>query len=197
MEIAMEKLLITKEQLDAQGYYAASHSIEFTGQIEIAPALGCVKFRGSLIGSMSIFAGAGSGIEAGGGIKAGDGIKAGWGIEAGGGIEAGDGIKAGSGIKAGEGIEAGSGIEAGDGIKAGEGIKAGSGIEAGWGIEAGLQIVAKTIISAKFRIFAGLCIWRLPNVKETAITAQCIEGEVCYGKVKLLPAGIKKAATKE
>ena len=89
MEITMEKLLITKEQLDAQGYYAASHSIEFAGQIEIAPALGCVKFRGFLISSMSIFAGAGSGIKAGWGIKAGDGIKAGgW-------IEAGEGIKAG------------------------------------------------------------------------------------------------------
>jgi len=54
--------------------------------------------------------------------------------------------------------------------------KAGSGIEAGWGIE------AKTL-SAKLRIFAGLCSWRLPNPHEMEIRAKVLSGEVCYGTV--------------
>ena len=137
MEIAMEKLLITKEQLDAQGYYTASDSIDFEGQIHIAAGLGSVKFRGQLIASLSII------------------------------------------VESGSGIEAGLRIEAGDGIKA------------------GLQILAKTIISTKLRIFAGLCLRRVPKLEETTIRAQRVEGTVCYGKVELLPAGTKKAAARK
>ena len=84
-------------------------------------------------------------------------------------------------IEAGSGIEAGEGIEAGSGIKAGWGIKAGSGIEAGWGIEAGFQIYAKWI-SSKLRIFAGLCIWRLPTAKEQKIRAELRDGVIAFGE---------------
>ena len=70
---------------------------------------------------------------------------------------------------------------------------AGSGIKAGSGIEAGFQISAKKTISAKLRVFAGLCIWRLPNRSETTITAQRVEGTVCFGDVKLLAADTAEA----
>ena len=89
--------------------------------------------------------------------------------------------KAGSGIEAGWGIEAGSDIKAGWGIKAGEGIEAGWGIKAGWGIEAGLKISAKWI-TAKLRIFAGLCLWRIPTEEETEVAAELREGVIAFGK---------------
>ena len=86
----------------------------------------------------------------------------------------------GSGIEAGWGIKAGSGIKAGDGIEAGWGIEAGSGIKAGWGIEAGLSISAKWL-SARLRIFAGLCLWRLPTDEEQQIRAEIRDGTVAFG----------------
>ena len=77
--------------------------------------------------------------------------------------------------------KAGSGIEAGEGIKAGEGIEAGWGIEAGSGIEAGFSILAQVVI-ARLRIFAGLCLWRLPRDEEKQVRAKHIEGELCFGE---------------
>ena len=66
---------------------------------------------------------------------------------------------------------------------AGTGIKAGMGIRAGEGIEAGLSIVCKTL-NAKLRIFAGLCIWRMPNAEEMQIRCERLEsGEICYGEL--------------
>ena len=93
---------------------------------------------------------------------------------------------AGSGIKAGEGIEAGWGIEAGEGIEAGSGIEAGLGIEAGWGIEAGLGIEAGWGIEAKWfdiklRIFAGLCMSRLPRPEELEIRGELRQGIIAHG----------------
>jgi hypothetical protein len=86
------------------------------------------------------------------------------------------------------GIEAGSGIKAGQGIEAGRGIKAGSGIEAGWGIEAGFSILCQAGLAAKLRIFAGLCIWRSPELEEQVIEcAELTEGTVCFGEVRLSP----------
>ena len=118
--------------------------------------------------------------------EAGSGIKAGEGIEAGKGIEAGLGIEAGEGIKAGWGIEAGKGIKAGKGIEAGEGIKAGKGIEAGWGIEAGKGILCKWI-STPLRIFAGICIWKIPNKNEIEIRCSEIRGGIiAYGELVLI-----------
>ena len=108
----MKTKQITKSDLDAYNYYAASDSLEFDGNIEVESLLGWVRFRGSVSATGSVVTKAGSGIEAGLGIKAGLGIEAGWGIKAGWGIEAGLGIEAGWGIKAGEGIEAGEGIKA-------------------------------------------------------------------------------------
>ena len=168
----METLVLTKKDFDDSNNYIGSHDLaSLNMNLEIEANLGWVKFiRINVLGF--IFAKAGSGIEAGLGIKAGSGIKAGWGIEAG------LGIKAGSGIEAGWGIEAGSGIEAGWGIKA------------GWGIEAGWGITCKTILSIRLRIFAGLCLWRLPAKEEQQITCGKLEsGDVCYGE--LIETGVK------
>jgi hypothetical protein len=207
----MKTYKITKSDLDADNFYKGASN--FDGHVEADENLELVKFKSSFtaLGYIYFKAGsgieAGEGIEAGWGIKAGEGIEAGWGIEAGLGIEAGSGIKAGEGIEAGLGIEAGSGIKAGEGIEAGggieaglgieagsgikagwgieagEGIKAGEGIEAGGGIEAGLSIICKTI-SAKFRIFAGLCIWKLPEQNETEIkTEELISGTIAFGNL--------------
>jgi len=80
--------------------------------------------------------------------------------------------------KAGTGIEAGWGIKAGWGIEAGEGIEAGTGIKAGWGIS------CKLTLSIGLRIFAGLCLWRLPTAEEKKITCGKLEkGDVCYGEL--------------
>ena len=75
----------------------------------------------------------------------------------------------------------GSGIKAGDSIKAGGGIEAGSGIKAGLGIEAGLGIKAKWL-SVRLRIFAGVCMWRLPEPGEMEIRAELRSGTVAFGK---------------
>ena len=88
----------------------------------------------------------------------------------------------GEGIEAGRGIEAGEGIKAVEGIKAGWGIEAGSGIKAGDGIEAGLSISAKWV-SAKLRIFAGLCMWRSLRPGEDVVRAEVRNGTVAFGQV--------------
>ena len=74
------------------------------------------------------------------------------------------------------------------GIEAGSGIKAGEGIEAGWGIKAGFSILCQAGLAAKLRIFAGLCIWRSPELEEQVIEcAELTEGTVCFGEVRLSP----------
>ena len=88
-------------------------------------------------------------------------------------------------------VAAGSGIEAGEGIKARLGIEAGLGIKAGWGIEAGWGIKA-IFISVRLRIFAGLCMWKVPTEKEMEINAEIRSGTVCYGNVVSEKAGGKK-----
>ena len=75
------------------GTYTGPDVSAFAGHLEFAPYIGIVRFHSALKVSVSIIAGAGSG------IKAGHGIKAGLGIEAGSGIEAGWGIKAGFSIR--------------------------------------------------------------------------------------------------
>lgn len=153
---------ITKAQLDEGNFYVGTEfDAEFEGGVQIDPGLGWVRFRGNLFVGGSIVAGKGTGIEAGRGIQAG------------GGIEASGGIKAGRSIQAGGGIEAGGGIQARWGIEAGEGI------------EAGLSICCKGL-SAKLRIFAGLCIWRIPTPEEQEIVCELLEsGTICYGTLKL------------
>ena len=59
--------------------------------------------------------------------------------------------------------------------------KAGSGIKAGEGIKAGFSILAQVVI-ARLRIFAGLCLWRLPRDEEKQVRAKHIEGELCFGE---------------
>jgi hypothetical protein len=77
----METLKITKEN---KAQYVGT-ALEFAGHIEIEASLGWLNFI-SVKATGSIWAKAGSGIEAGSGIKAGEGIEAGSGIKAGEGI---------------------------------------------------------------------------------------------------------------
>jgi hypothetical protein len=77
---------------------------------------------------------------------------------------------------------AGTGISAGWSISAGDGISAGRGISAGEGISAGLQISAK-FLTARLRIFAGICRYRIPAPEEMEIHAEVREGMVAFGTV--------------
>ena len=164
METMMETFKVTKEHLNEQG--------DYVGKTDLSNFQGNLEIAknlgwvafNSLKASGYIIALAGSGIEAGCGIKAGDGIKAGW------------------------GIEAGSGIEAGCGIKAGYDIKARWGIKAGWGI------FCKLTLNSGLRIFAGLCLWRLPTKEETEIKCGKLEhGEICFGN--LIETGLPDSQT--
>jgi hypothetical protein len=121
-------------------------------------------------------------IQADGSIKAGDSIKAG------GYFQAGDSIKADGYFEAGDSIKADGYIEAGGSIKAGGYIQAGGSIEAGDSIQAGLYITCKEL-SAKLRIFAGLCLWKIPDESETVITCEkLISGTVSYGRINIVEA---------
>jgi hypothetical protein len=101
-------------------------------------------------------------------------------------VSAGTAIEASRSIKAGESIEAGWSIKAGESIEAGWSIEAGGSIEAGWSIKAGFTVSAKWI-SARLRIFAGLCSWRLPTPEECEIRAEVRGGTVGHGTV-VVPA---------
>ena len=57
---------------------------------------------------------------------------------------------------------------------------AGSGIKAGWGIKAGLSIAAKWL-QTPLRIFAGLCIWKIPAPDEMTIKAELRKGTIAFG----------------
>src|SRR5208337_3060222 len=81
-------------------------------------------------------------------------------------------------------IQAGESIEADMGIKAGESIKADWGIKAGGSIEADLGITCKRDISVGFRIFAGVCGWKMPSTEEMTITCHAVKsGIVAFGVV--------------
>lgn len=54
------------------------------------------------------------------------------------------------------------------------------GIKAGEGIEAGLSSTSEWI-SVWQRIFAGLCMWRLPDPGETEIRAEIRFGTIAFG----------------
>jgi hypothetical protein len=178
---------------------------ECESNIEIDAHLGCVKFPalkskgsitalagtgiktdqalevgGGIKSDLGISAGAGiragKGIHCGGDIKAGESIEAGWAIFAGEGIEASKDVKAGTTIRAGTGINAGGNIEAGAGIMAGWRIKAGANIKAGEGIGAGLAVECKGKLIVKYRVFAGLCLWRSPTEEEKRIVCSKFEG---------------------
>lgn len=74
-----EILTITKDHIDADGFYIGADDVSnFDGHIIIAANLGTVRFRGHLSATLSVTAQAGSGIEAGEGIKAGFSISGGW-----------------------------------------------------------------------------------------------------------------------
>jgi UDP-3-O-[3-hydroxymyristoyl] glucosamine N-acyltransferase len=204
----MDIKIITKADLDENNFYKES-ALVFEGSIKIEPNLGCVRFHKNIYLNGYILTKAGSGIEAGSniktglGIKSGGGIKAGWDIEAGSSIEAvssieagwdiesGGSIKASGDIESGGSIEAGWSIKSGGNIKSGGSIKASGSIEAGSSIkavssiESGLSIVCKTL-SARLRIFAGLCVWRLPDIEEKQIVCEELQsGEICYGQLVL------------
>ena len=48
--------------------------------------------------------------------------------------------------------------------------EAGTGIEAGWGVR------CKLTLSFRLRLFAGLCIWRLPTAEEMEVRCGKLEG---------------------
>ena len=63
---------------------------------------------------------------------------------------------------------------------------AGSGIKAGWGIEAGLQIFCKKELSAEFRIFAGIAIWKkeVTDDERSVICGKLVKGAISFGLLK-------------
>ena len=68
--------------------------------------------------------------------------------------------------------------------KAGSGITAGEGITAGWGIKAGYGIACKLTLSFKYRLFAGVSVYRDKSNEIKTITCGKLEGgTVCYGEV--------------
>jgi hypothetical protein len=63
------------------------------------------------------------------------------------------------------------------------------GIEAGWGIKAGLSITCKRRLSVALRVFAGLCLWKLPSREEMEIRCGKLEsGTISFGT--LVEAGL-------
>lgn len=54
--------------------------------------------------------------------------------------------------------------------------QAGTGIEAGAGIEAGWYVRCKLVLAFNLRLFAGLCLWRLPNAEEMEVRCGKKEG---------------------
>jgi len=110
-------------------------------------------------------------------------------IKADGSIHAGSSIQADGFIQADGSIQATGSIQAGEYIQAGSYIEAGSSIQAGSCIQAGLYITCKEL-SAILRIFAGLCLWKIPDDSETLITCEkLISGTVSYGRIKIVEAG--------
>lgn len=61
-------------------------------------------------------------------------------------------------------------------------VNAGSSLEVGGSLKVGLSITAKWI-SCEFRIFAGLCDWKIPSPEEMRINAEVRKGIVCFGEV--------------
>jgi hypothetical protein len=56
--------------------------------------------------------------------------------------------------------------------------QAGEGIKAGWGI------VCKASLRSGLRIFAGLCLWRLPKPEESRVECKRLEaGQVAFGEL--------------
>jgi hypothetical protein len=104
-------ILITASDLDSDGYYKHSDSIETDGSIIIGPNIGWVKFKGDLVTEGFIDA-PGSGIDVGGSITAGACINVSKGITAGGFMKSGAVITSFGHITAGSSIIAVEGINA-------------------------------------------------------------------------------------
>lgn len=67
----MKTITITKADLDADNFYAASAELHVEGDLIVEPNLGCVCSKKGVSATLSIIAQAGSGIKAGSGIEAG------------------------------------------------------------------------------------------------------------------------------
>ena len=89
---------------------------------------------------------------------------------------------------------AGSSIEAGGSIEAGESIEAGGSIEAGLGIEAGLSITCTSMLFSKLRIFAGVCLWKLPSDDENTIRCGKVEAHSVHCKT-IIETGLPEDQT--
>ena len=108
----MDTLLITRDDLDADGVYTRAESIDYAGHVEISADLGTVRVRGGVRATGRIRCLSGSG------IKAGRSIEAGWSVVAGGSVEAGESVEAGGSVEAGWSVEAGGSVVAGGSIVA-------------------------------------------------------------------------------
>ena len=67
-------------------------------------------------------------------------------------------------------------------LKVGESLEVGWSLKVGGSLKVGLSITAKWI-SCEFRIFAGLCDWKIPSPEEMRINAEVRKGIVCFGEV--------------
>jgi uncharacterized protein (DUF342 family) len=89
-------------------------------------------------------------------------------------------------IKASDSIKASGSIKAGGSIEAGGYIEAGNSIIAGNSIEAGFTIACEQL-SAKLRIFAGICTWKIPTDDEMLITCEkLVSGIIAFGKLNII-----------
>jgi hypothetical protein len=157
-------LTISRDDLDTNNSYIGQGdvAVPFGGHIEIDAGLGLVRFGTSVHATLSIRAGAGTGIETRGYLQAGEAISAG------------------DDLRAAWDIVAGYSVEAKRSVVAGELIRAGWHIEAGESVQAGLSIEAEGI-SAGGRILAGVMPWPSPSVEDRQIRAEVWSGDVVAG----------------
>ena len=91
-------------------------------------------------------------------------------------------VNAGSSLEVGGSLEVGSSLEVGWSLEVGESLEVGWSLKVGGSLKVGLSITAKWI-SCEFRIFAGLCDWKIPSPEEMRINAEVRKGIVCFGEV--------------
>ena len=154
----MDTLKITKADLNERNEYAVADSLEFRGSVEVEANLGVVRIRGRAIVVGALSVNAGSSLEVGGSLKVG------------------------SSLEVGGSLEVGSSLEVGWSLEVGESLEVGWSLKVGGSLKVGLSITAKWI-SCEFRIFAGLCDWKIPSPEEMRINAEVRKGIVCFGEV--------------
>ena len=97
-------------------------------------------------------------------------------------VNAGSSLEVGGSLKVGSSLEVGGSLEVGSSLEVGWSLEVGESLEVGGSLKVGLSITAKWI-SCEFRIFAGLCDWKIPSPEEMRINAEVRKGIVCFGEV--------------